>query len=757
MLARSPAAVGTTIVLCNDNDYQLTLSVVQAPWITAAIALGKLPMFPCSRHPYCRFSLLAATLAVACQAQAQTSQQAGEPLEATDLDAVLVVGQRAERVSNGALNLDLAIRETPQSISVVTSQQMRDFGAKTVNEALQLATGLNVEDAETNRTYYMARGFDILSTQVDGVGMPNDWGVVQGAIDSFAYEKVEVIRGANGLLTGVGNSSGTINYVRKRPTNDRQGSFAISYGSWNTRRLEADYSTPLSKDGRWAGRLVAAYEEGDSYLDFLHDDRGLVYGVVDGQIGDNTTVTFGAAYQRANSDGAMWGALALANSDGTQAEFPRSASTAQDWTHWDTEDKSAFLELSHALGSNWTLKETYNYRDSLDDEKLFYAWSETGLDPVTHQGINASPGRYAGEGESHHVDVSLSGRFPAFGREHELVLGVAQARSSRQTDTWDIINDVEAGDPDPYAPMPGFPYAGNVIAEPLWGPRYAYEKGDQTLRRLYGAARFGLSARAKAIVGFNHARYHREGGSVWGEDYSQTESEFSPYAGLTFDLTDRMLAYASYSDIYQPQDQTDIDLRLMDPTKGVNVELGLKADWLGGRLLTSLALFSAKQENLATLAGVTEDLTWYYEGKEVESKGVEFEASGKLNDYVDLVFGYTTLKLDGAEGSNTYPHVPRRTANLALSAQLPRLPSVRVGVSGRWQSRTSNWDDAGIALIRQPAYGLLNLFGEWSVNDKLSLRANIDNIGDRKYLTSMYYVGFYGAPRNYTLSLNYRF
>ncbi|MFT3897676.1 MAG: TonB-dependent siderophore receptor [Thermomonas sp.] len=712
-------------------------------------------------------SLLAAGLLIACQAHAQdatVAQQQAQGAEtttqsddATALDAILVTAQRAGRVSNGATNLDLAIKDTPQSISVVSDGQMRDFGATSVNDALQLATGLNVEDAETNRTYYMARGFDILSTQIDGVGMPNNWGVVVGAIDSFAYDKVEVIRGANGLLTGVGNASGTINYVRKRPTNDEQGSFGISYGSWNTKRIEADYSTPLSKDGRWAGRFVAAYQDGDSYIDLLHDDRSLAYGVIDGQIGDNTTLTFGYTYQKANSDGAMWGGLALANNDGTQAEFPRSSTTAQDWSYWNTEDKSAFVELSHALGANWTLKETYNYRDSDGDEKLFYAWNQEGLDPVTHEGITASPGRYADHAVSHHVDVSLTGHFQAFGREHDVVLGVAQAKSSGHTDTWDVINDVDAGDPDPYAPMPAFPYPGNVIPEPIWGPRYVYEEGDQTLRRIYGAARFAFTDRFKAIVGFNQARYHREGSSSWGEVYSQTESKFSPYAGLTFDITDNILAYASYSDIYQPQDQTDINLHLLDPTKGVNTELGVKATWFDGRLLTSLAAFSAKQQNLATLAGVTEDLTWYYEGRDVESKGVEFEATGKLNDNVDLVFGYTSLQLDGADGNDSYPWVPRHTANLALSAKLSALPALRLGVSGRWQSKTANWDDGGIALIHQQPYAVANVFGEWSFNDKVSLRANIDNITDKKYLTSMYYVGYYGAPRNYTLSLDWKF
>ncbi len=701
--------------------------------------------------------MLAACLLVAAHVHAQdTGADASDP-QATDLDKVMVVAQRAARVSNGATNLDLAIKDTPQSISVVTATQMQDFGADSVNQALQLATGINVEDTETNRTYYMARGFDILSTQVDGVGMPNGWGVVVGATDAFGYDKIEVIRGANGLLTGVGNGSGTINYVRKRPTNHEQGTFGIGFGSWNTLRVEADYSTPLTRDGRWAGRVVAAYENGDSYIDLLHDDRQFVYGVIDGQVGENTTLTFGYSYQKANSDGAMWGGLALANSDGTQAEFPRSSTTAQDWSYWNTQDGSAFLEVSHALGEDWTLKGTYNYRAWDEDEKLFYAWNAAGLDPVTHEGITASPGRYAEEGDSQHLDAALSGRFPAFGREHELVVGVSEARSSGTTYTWDVVNDVAAGDPDPYAPMPAFPYPGNAIAEPIWGPRHVYEQGDQTLRRIYGAARLALGDRLKAIVGFNHARYHREGGDSWGTAYSQTESEFSPYAGLTIDITDRVLAYASYSDIYQPQDQYDIDHRYLAPTKGVNVEVGVKADWFDGRLLTSLAAFSAEQENLATLAGVTDDLTWYYEGKDVESKGVEFEIAGKVNDHVDLVFGYTALKFDGVGGGDTYPHVPRRTANLALSARLPSLPSVRLGIGGRWQSETSNWDDGGTALIRQGAYGTVNVFGQWSLSDALSLRANIDNLTDEKYLTSLYYVGYYGAPRNYSLSVNWRF
>src|SRR5690606_26221848 len=124
------------------------------------------------------------------------------------------------RSSRGALVLPMSLFDTPQSVSVVNAEFIRDFGLTDVNRVLEQITGVNVERVETDRTYYNARGFDIKSMQVDGIGLPFNWNVV-GALDTYLYDKVEVIRGANGLLTGVGSPSGTINYLRKRPINER--------------------------------------------------------------------------------------------------------------------------------------------------------------------------------------------------------------------------------------------------------------------------------------------------------------------------------------------------------------------------------------------------------------------------------------------------------------------------------------------------------------------------------------------------------
>ena len=698
-------------------------------------------------------------LALAQSQEAGQDDPASPDPDATQLDAVMVVAQRASRVSNGATNLDLAVRDTPQSISVVTGEQMRQFGASSVNDALRLATGVRVDEWETNRTSYSARGFDILNTQIDGVGMPNSWGVATGAIDAFGYDKVEVIRGANGLLTGVGNAAGTINYVRKRPTNEPQGMAGIQLGSWSTVRAEVDYSTPFTADGTWAGRVVAAHQDGESWLEANENSRSLVYGVVDGQIGENGTLAFGYSYQRAKSDGIMWGALPFTNADGSQAQWPTSASTTQDWTWWNTTDQTAFVEYTHLLGADWQLKLAYNYRRSEGDEEMFYAYLQdpdldgiaTGLDPDTGLGLVGYPWAGADESTSHLGSVALDGRFQLFGREQQLIVGASAARTETE-------NSERAGsfDSPAWGALPPFPYPSDAIPEPEWGDPAVYATLEQRLRRVFAATRISLSERLNLIAGANHARYGREGNS-YGLAADQSTSHTSPYGGLTFDFSDRVLGYVSYSDIYQPQDQVDENDRYLDASKGVNYEVGVKAEWLDQRLLTTLAVFMADQQGLATPTGRYNEFgQTIYAPVDVESKGVEFEAVGKLRDNLDLVLGYTALRLDGLSGNDTYPWVPRRTANLMLTGHPAGLDELAWGIGGRWQSSVWNTEASGFD-VRQGSYAVLNAFVAWDCLPNATVRLNVNNIGDEKYINTLRYSGYYGAPRNYMLSFDWRF
>ncbi|HEX7036705.1 MAG TPA: TonB-dependent siderophore receptor [Pseudomonadales bacterium] len=682
---------------------------------------------------------LASVLAAPSFAAAQ-----GGPIE-----EILIVAKRDQRTSEGATGLALDILETPQSISVVDRELMDTFGATDINAALDLATGIRVERWETNRTNYVSRGFEIKNTQIDGVGLPNDWGLVTGALDAFGYEKIEIIRGANGLLTGVGNASGTINYVRKRPTNSREGSIRLSAGSWDRRRLEADFSTPLTDSGGWAGRLVAAGETSDSYLRGLENERAFVYGTIDGQLTERSTLAVGYSFQDANTDGNMWGGLVFTNSDGTQAEWDDEASTSQDWTHWDTIYQTAFVEYEYALPGDWALKLSYNYRAFDDDSKLFFASTTVGLDPQTGAGLVGWPGKWRTDEEAHLFEASTSGAFELFGGTHDAILGVSHAEGES------TLYSYPADPSEPaFGPLPPFPYPGDAIPEPAWGPKTLDSVTEDELTRYYGATRINFG-RLSTMLGFNGIRFERQSTTL---DQNLRENEISPYVGVTYALTDDANVYASYSDIYQPQDFYDVTGAYLDPTKGVNYEIGAKASWLDNRLLTTFALFKAKQKGLGTFAGLdTSTGRYYYEGEDVDSEGFEVEITGAVGDHMNVVLGYTALELEDENGEDIYTWVPRDQVNLAVDATLPRLENVALGVAANWQSDISRIDGYTGIEVTQDSVLLVDAFVRWHVTPRSLLQLNVNNVGDEKYITSLFEIGYYGAPRNVMLSYEYSF
>ncbi|RZI58258.1 MAG: TonB-dependent siderophore receptor [Rubrivivax sp.] len=686
---------------------------------------------------------LAASLAIGDLAHAQ---------DAT-LEKITVTGKRANRVSKGATGLPMDIKDTPQTISTIDQEDMANFGLSGSNEALALATGINVEQYETNRATFNARGFEIQLTQVDGLGMTNSWGTVVGREDTFLFERIELIRGANGLLTGVGNSSGTINYIRKRPKNEDSGEFNVSFGSWGKKRAALDYNKVLTEDGSWAGRFVVATEDKDSYLRDLKDKRTSVYGVVDGQIGTNGMLTVGITAVDAKQDSPMWGSLTLLRSDGTQADFPVGSSTSQKWTYWNTKSYNAFAEYTHQLGKHWEAKVTYNYRHGNEATRLLYAYSNTGVLNPDDTGLVGWPYRSLGSSDNNVLDANINGKFTLFGREHTVLTGLSQSHQKTATDNYDVLNHM-------LDPLPAFPYGDGVYTQPDWGPRQPSTRGEQTLTRLYAATRLGLTDKLHAVLGLNAMRLERSGASIYGGAATNTfypdTKKTSPYAGLTYDITADLTAYVSYSDIFQNQDQTDIKGEYLAPMKGVNTEAGVKAEWLNKALLTTFAVFSAKQDGLATYAGTITDpgplngQSWY-EPKDVKSKGWEVEATGRIGKDAKVTVGYTRLMLTGPDGNDIYEWVPRHTVNFRADTRVPMLPALRVGLGGRWQSAVSK-----IGSATQGAYVVANAFASYELSKAATLRANVNNLFDKKYVGGLAYGAIYGAPRSYGVSLDYK-
>jgi len=701
------------------------------------------------------FALSSLILAMGLPTYAQETQQEATVEKNKDVEKIQIVGVRQDRVSKGATGLTMELNETPQSISVLGSELIKNFAVNTTEDALQMATGITVEKGETNRTRFTARGFDIQNTQIDGIGLPNSWGLVTGAVESYGYEEIEIIRGANGQLTGVGNASGTINYIRKRPKNENGGEVGITLGSNDLQRLQADYSFLLTESGSWAARVVAVLEDSESYLDGLEDDRGYVSFVVDGQITDNSTLAFGASYQDANSDGVMWGGLPLAYADGTQAEFDVSTSTTQDWTKWDTVNNDLFVEYVYTFDNDWEIKTTYNHQNSDDQSKLFYIDARF-FDSATNAGLAGLPGRYDSEFDADLLDLTVKGEYSLAGKTHEVMFGTSVSKSTASSYT----NATEAV-------LPYFNFSGSIIAftdifpyatdsvftpEPEWADKVKYSDLDVTLTRVFASTKYNVTDKLFVVAGFNAIEYNREGYNQ-GIIVDDKENEISPYLAATYALTDDSNIYFGYSDIYQPLDQYDYDGKFLDPSKGVNFETGIKTQWLDDNLLTTFSIFRAEQENIAVYAGVNALGLAYYEGTTQDAEGYEFELFGQLADNVNVNFAYTYLDIEDENGEETTAWEPENTIKFSVDYKFEQLPELTLGLGGRWQSEVEN----AAGSVKQDSYLLLNAFTRWDATEKLAIQANINNITDEKYITSLKNVGYYGAPIEASIGVTYRF
>lgn len=697
------------------------------------------------------FLMTTCALAAGLALQA-TAHAADEPT----LGTVKITAKRAHRVSKGATGLAMEVKDTPQTISHIDQEDMADFGLSGSNDALGLATGITVEQYETNRATFISRGFEIQLTQVDGLGMTNSWGNVVGKEDTFLYDRIEIIRGANGLLTGVGNASGTINYIRKRPKNEDGGMAFATFGSYGQKRAGVDYNKVLTEDGRWAGRLVAVTEDKNSWIRSLNDKRSSIYGVVDGQIGDKGVLTLGLTAVDQRQKSPMWGSLTVQRSDGTQADFPTSSSTSQDWTYWNTKSYNAFAEYTHKLAGDWEAKVSYNYRHGRENTRLLYAYVPTDAATLNPDdtGLVGWPYRSTGNSDNQVLDANLNGSFLAFGRRHTLLVGASQSRQKTAVDTYAATDHMLEA-------LPAFPYGGNVYTEPTWGAREPSTRGEQTLTRLYAATRLTVTDRLHAVLGVNAVHLKRSGASIYGNAATNTvypnTDKTSPYAGLTYDITPDILGYVSWSTIFQNQDQTDIKGEYLAPMKGTNTEAGVKAEWLNRALLTTASVFTAKQNNLATFAGTVNDATsavngqsWYV-GKDVKSRGYELEATGRVARDTKLTLGYTRLMLTGPDGNDIYEWVPRHTVNFRADTRLPMLRALKIGAGGRWQSETSRTGAA-----HQGAFLTANVFAAYDLTDKATVRLNVNNVFGKKYLTGLAYGAIYGAPRNASLTFEYK-
>jgi len=685
---------------------------------------------------------VAAVVAVALLPGAVWSAEGGqEPL----IEEMSVYGEQQE--TNTATRLDLSIFETPQTVTAVSLQQIQDFALDDINELLRYTPGVTVEYVETDRIYYTARGFDIVNFQYDGIGVPFSAGLSHGHQDTAIFEKVEVVKGAAGLITGLANPSATVNFVRKRPTEDLAGSLTLLAGEENRFRVQGDVSGSLSSSVR--GRIVVAQDNADSYLDRRETDDRVYYGVLEFDLSDATTLTVGHSMNRNNSDGSMSGGLPLYYTDGSQTDYGVSTSTATDWAFRDVDREQTFAELEYRFNENWALKAllTYNKID-MDAEELYVYGTP---DRVTELGLLGYAFGYELDEEQTIADVFVSGTYSLAGRSHELVFGVNYA-------------DIDVHGQSFYDYTNGFPVLGSDWAKgstphPNFvdtDPYTAAHQNDQEHKSIYFATRLNLTDELSVLLGARKMDVD-ESGFNYGTDVDSSADETVPYVGLTYNLTDTLILYGSYSEVFTPQAFVTSSFEALGVAEGDSREVGLKFSLNDRKATGSIGFFQSNLKNLGEFDSVVSGINTY-NSLDFETKGLELELIGSVTDNLNLSFGYTYLdEVVGDDGKDVRTYIPRKTLKLAVAYDVEQLEGFTVGAGLTWQDDIYIEPAAGVR-VEQDSYALVNAFARYDVSESLSVALNVDNLTDKKYINSLYWTqGFHGSPRQAQVSVTWRF
>ncbi|MEG2877828.1 MAG: TonB-dependent siderophore receptor [Comamonas sp.] len=688
-------------------------------------------------------------------------------------------GSYTNQITSIASKSDQSFREIPQSVSVITRQLMDDKKVVDVEQALALTPGVIVAD---NSGRYFSRGFQVTSMQVDG-GAPLALGAYtyQPQQEMAFYDRVEVMRGASGLLGGVGDPGGIINLVRKKPLAQRQIDVSLSAGSWDQRRTELDVTGPLNAERSVRGRAVLAYQDGNSYFDHVSLEKPSLYGVLEADLTPETLLTVGASYGKVKQTGDYGGLPRFA--DGRDLGLSGRTVFSNDWSYFHYKNQEVFAQLAHRFDNHWQLK--LNATHAQTDQNRLWSSLSGPVNPQTLTGPLWRGGLLDSSNTQDSVDLNLGGPFSALGRRHELLLGLDWQRVRSHWQNLSFADSAQVGgnvfDPQPWTPQFG---RYNLNLSERYAPWGQEQVGG------YGVLRLNPTDRLHVIAGARLSRYEftqtisnllDAAGSTAPRSAKSFEesSKVTPYGGVIYDLNAQWSAYASYSSIFKPQAlmmSGPLPGAPLAPIKGRSYEAGVKGELMDGKLNATFSVFNVERTGTAVLDTrytATPSL-WgaaccYLPQGKVTSQGFDVEVGGQLAAGWQVAAGYTFNETRDKTENKVFSSItPRHLLKLSTAYTLPgEWSRWRLGGSARVQSAqfvSGTVTGANGASqpydFTQPGHAIWDLLLQYRIDPNWSLGLNVNNVLDKRYYQTVGTVfsgNMQGLPRNAMLTLRGKF
>lgn len=692
-------------------------------------------------------SLILATTPLALRAQTAPKPDREDVLK---LDDLTVTESRLNSPTTLTVGKGLQeLRKIPQSGSTITRQRLDEQNLTSLPDVLKFTPGITVQrfDGAGLFNNYYARGYIVDSIQLDGLPFGNTGNVTE--FDTALYDRVEILRGPAGLFQGAGEPGAALNLARKRARSANFLRTAASFGSWNAWRVEADANLKLTDSGNLRGRAVAVMDDRNSFLDVVGTKRTAAYGTLEWDLAPSTTFSVGAARQEINSvvDQGL-----PAYADGTLLDVAPSTFIGANWNQLSTDATDVFAEFEHRLPGGGFVKVASRFLDRL----MLYKVARANSAVAANGNVSMQTGIFSPDRDAWSHDAYLSLPFTTGSRTHNFILGadrreqdeVSKQTAFANTTTQNVFN------PD------------HNLPEPVW----AYTGVSETVVRqsgLYSQARLALTDSLTAVAGGRFTWWKSRSRNLLTNAVTaefEARGEFTPFAAVLFDVTKHVTAYASYGEIFQPQNARRSSGEQLPPRTGTQVEAGLKSGWFDDRLTAQAAVFRIQDQN-RSLTDPDNPLFSIPAG-EVRSEGFEIEIGGYVVPAWSVSAAYTFNETEyvtapaSQQGTVFAPFTPRHTTKLWTRYEFSTDSLKGLSVGGGVRTFSSFYSQSGTVRFVGDGQVIANLQLGYRFSKRWDANLTVENLFDEIYyekVSGTTRQNFYGAPRNATLRFSTTF
>jgi iron complex outermembrane receptor protein len=601
-----------------------------------------------------------------------------EPEEPIELVVPAVGGEYQVDDATVGTRTDTPLRDVPQSIQVVPKAVAEDQQATDLREITRNVSGVIQGNTFGNTAdRFFIRGFEQRTFLQDGF---RDSGQQEKVRETANLERVEVLKGPASVLYGTLQPGGIINVVREQPLREPSYLIESQLGDFNAFEPSIDFTGPINADGTLRYRLNLLSENREVFRDFDQEiNRTFIAPALTWEVGDRTELTFYFEYL---NDERPFDRGIIATDDGlADIPFDRVLGEPDDFS--ETEEFTTSYQLEHRFSENWKIRNNFRH-NSVDRSDVYTVLDsldeETGILERTWRDIEKFDETYA-------LQTNVVGEFSTGSVNHNLLFGIDLFRV---TDTFEGRFDEGAFNPadDPMAPSinifdPEYGQAPRPARDEL--PQFEDSFSETNQLGIYLQNRIELGEKWQLLAGgrFDIVEQESRGSFdyiAFGEGSSSDEQQsdaFTPRIGVVYQPSETLSLYSSFSQSFVPNEDLDPQGELLEPERGTQYEIGIKSEFLDGRMSASLAAFNITKSNIAISNPDPNGRGSVAIGEE-RSQGIELDLRGEILPGWQVIASYAYTDVEIIEDDNPdfvgnrRENVPFNQASLWTTYQIPR-------------------------------------------------------------------------------------